>query len=718
VSTTNDPLSRAFAHHQRGELAQAEQLYRQVLAAEPRQADAWHLLGLVAYQTGRPAEAAESIRQAIQIQAQPAYFNHLGAACATLNQFEPAEDAFRKALALDAADPQSHYNLAALMGQLGRKQEAAASYREAVRLQPAFAEAHFNLGNLYCDFDRLADAEACYLAAIAARPNYLKALSSLAAVQSLQGRFDETEPLWRRVLAVEPNHVEALYRLGSLLQTQGRLAEAAPFLERAVILDPRHSAAQSNLGCVYRGLKQLDRAEQCFRIALDTKPDFPAALVNLASLLHDRRDYDGAVVYCRKALELDADSYAAHHNLCSAYHAKKQFETALEHAHRSREIDPNSAEAWANVGVTQVMLGQTEEAIDVLERALVLDPGSVRARYSLAGALHQLGRDDEALAAYDEALRVDPDSPETHCYRSFVHLSRGHFEQGWRDYEWRLKSKDYQLRSYDAPLWDGSPLAGRSLMVLAEQGLGDTLHFIRYLDVLKSYEGTVYVDVHAELAPLLRASGFTGVIARPAELPRCDYRIPLLSLPRVLGTTLETIPRRVPYLAADPRSLKLWRSRVPSTEIFKVGIVWQGNPEYMFDHWRSIPLAEFAPLSKIAGVQWFSLQKGAAAKQVTSAPLPLVDWAPALETFLDTAAAICNLDLVITCDTAVAHLAGGLGLPVWLALPKPAEWRWLTDRSDSPWYPTMRLFRQPRRGDWASVFAEMAGELEQRVGKR
>jgi hypothetical protein len=354
----------------------------------------------------------------------------------------------------------------------------------------------------------------------------------------------------------------------------------------------------------------------------------------------------------------------------------------------------------------------------VLKRVIALDPMRVKAIYSLAGGLHQLGRDDEALAVYDEALRVEPDSPETHYYRSFVHLSRGNLAEGWRDYEWRLKCKDYQLRPYDAPTWDGSPLAGRSLMVLAEQGLGDTLHFIRYLDLLKSHGGSVFVDVQAALAPLLKTSGFTGVIARPAELPRCDYRVPLLSLPQVLGTTLDTIPRRVPYLAADPRLLKLWRSRVPASEIFKIGIVWQGNSEYMFDHWRSIPLAEFAPLSRIAGVQWFSLQKGAAAQQVASAPLPLVDWAPALETFLDTAAAICNLDLVITCDTAVAHLAGGLGLPVWLALPQPAEWRWLTDRSDSPWYPTMRLFRQSRRGDWASVFAEMANQLEQRVGQR
>lgn len=720
MSTSSEPFSQAYACHERGDLAQAEQLYRQVLAAQPRNADAWHLLGLIAYQTGRHAEAAQAIQQAISIQEQPQYHNHLGAVYATLEQYAPAEASFRRALTCNPADPQAHYNLAALLGRLDRKSEAVESYRESVRLSPRFAEAHFNMGNVLRDLNRLPEAEAAYAAAVAARPNYVKALSSLAATQSLLGNFDKTEPLWQRILSIQPDHVEALYRLGSLYQLQDRLAEAAPLLQRAVNLDPSHSAAQSNLGCVYRGLKELDRAEQCLRLALSIKPDFPAALVNLASLLHDRKDYEAAAAYCRKALELDPDSYAANFNLGSGYHAQKQYEPALKAFRKAIEIDPDSADAAANLGATLQMSGRVDEAIEQLQKAIALDPHHALAHCCMGGALEQTGRNEEALAAYDESLRINPESAETHYYRSFLLLSRGRFKEGWAEYGWRLKCKDFKLRSYDAPLWDGSPLDGRSLMVLAEQGLGDTLQFVRYLKQIQRAGEIVNFDVQPELATLLQASGYAGVIARGSELPHSDLCVPLISLPGILGTTLETIPGQVPYLAADPRSLKNWRARLPRADAFKVGIVWQGNPSYTFDHWRSIPLEEFAPLANIPGVQLYSLQKGPGVEQLKtfSERIKIIDLGSALESFLDTAALTCNLDLVISCDTGVAHLAGGLALPVWLALPKAGEWRWLKGRADSPWYPTMRLFRQPRLGDWASVFAQMKEELSLLVSAR
>ncbi len=720
MSTSSDPFSLAFACHQRGDFAQAEQLYRQVLTNQPRNADAWHLLGLVAYQSGRHAEAAQAIHQAIEIQEQPQYHNHLGAVYATLEQYAPAEASFRRALACNPADAQAHYNLAALLGRIDRKLEAIDSYRESARLNPQFAEAHFNLGNLLRDLNRLPEAEAAYTAAVAVRPDYVKALSSLAATQSIRGNFDKTEPLWRRIIEVDPNHVEALYRLGSLCQLQDRLAEAAPLLQRAVNLDPNHSAALSNLGCVYRGLKELDRADQYLRLALCVRPDFPAALVNLASLLHDRKDFEAAAAYCRKALQLEPDSYGANFNLASAYLSRKQYEPALEAFRRATEIDPRSAEAATGLGSTLLMLGQLDQAIEELERAIALDPRNAKARCCLAGTLEQQDRDEEALAAFDESLAIDPNSAETHYYRSFWLLSQGRFEEGWREYDWRLKCNDFKLRSYDAPVWDGSPLDGRSLMVLAEQGLGDTLHFVRYLNLLKREGEIVNFDIHPELVSLLQASGFTGVIARGSELPRCELRVPLISLPGLLGTTLETIPCQVPYLAADPRSLKNWRARLPRENAFKVGIVWQGNPSYPFDRRRSIPLEAFAPLVEIPGVQLYSLQKGLGVEQLQSAGerMRIVDLGSSLESFLDTAAVACNLDLVISCDTAVAHLAGGLALPVWLALPKTGEWRWLKGRSDSPWYPTMRLFRQPRLGDWASVFERMKEELALLVSAR
>jgi hypothetical protein len=254
--------------------------------------------------------------------------------------------------------------------------------------------------------------------------------------------------------------------------------------------------------------------------------------------------------------------------------------------------------------------------------------------------------------------------------------------------------------------------------------LGDTLHFIRYLKVLERTGGRVFFEVQPILAPLLKASGYRGVIPRGSPLPRFDVQIPLMSLPMALSTTLETIPAEVPYLAADSRLIKTWRTHLRSIAGFKIGAVWQGNPQYAMDHFRSFPLAQLAPLAEIEGVQLVSLQKHAGSEQIAALEgrFTVVDLSSTLDTtagaFMDTAAVMCNLDLVVTSDTAAAHLAGGLGVPVWLALPTVAEWRWLRTRSDSPWYPTMRLFRQSRRGEWPDVFAQMKDALAARVRHR
>jgi hypothetical protein len=327
------------------------------------------------------------------------------------------------------------------------------------------------------------------------------------------------------------------------------------------------------------------------------------------------------------------------------------------------------------------------------------------------------GLDDEALACGEEALRVNPDNAEVHYYRSFVHLSRGDYAAGWPEFEWRLKCKEFKLRQLDAPKWDGSPLEGRTLVIVAEQGLGDTLHFIRYVRPLQAANENVYVEAPSALVPLLKASGIKGVIPGGSPLPRLDVYAPLLSLPGIQGTTLETVPSQVPYLAADPRLMKLWRGRLRRAGGLKVGIVWQGNVDYMFDHLRSIPLAHYAALAGVTNVRLVSLQKGPGTDQLPAVArhVDIIDLGNTLDAesgpFMDTAAIMCNLDLTITSDTAAAHLAGGLGVPVWLALSSSPEWRWMTGRADSPWYPTMRLFRQESPGDWEKVFSRMKAAL-------
>ncbi len=720
-----EALSIAFTHHQRGELAQAEQIYRTIIEHEPNHADAWHLMGVAAHQAGRHAEAIEHISRALAISGPNAnYLNHLGAAHATLEHLEEAEHCFRQAAALGPNDPQVHYNLAALLVLRGKKPEAAESYRRAIALSPKFIEAQFNLGNLMRDEGNLEEAERCYAAALAARPNYMKAAMALANIQLRLKKSTAAESTYRLALQSDPENADARYWLGSLMQSQGRLEEAATMLQSAVVRNPRHVEAQNNLGCVFRALRRLDQAEQCFRLALNEAPNMAQSLSNLGSVLHDRKEYDAAADLFRRAIAAQPDFIQAHNNLGTVFQDQRRYDEALACYRTALDLDPTLAETQLNVGSALQMQGHLDEAIELYHRSIESDPNVPRAHYCLGAALHTLGRDDEALAAYAEALRQKPDYAEAHYNRSFVHLARGDLATGWQDYEWRLKCKDYKGRKFKVPRWDGGPLENRTLLVHAEQGLGDTLHFIRYLKLVQRKGGSVYVEVPPALAPLLRASGITGVIPGGSPLPRFDLEIPLLSLPMVLGTTLENIPAEVPYLAADPRLIKQWRGPLRKLPGLKIGINWQGNRDYAFDHFRSIPLAEFAPLAEVAGVTLISLQKGYGTEQLAKVisqfdPINLGDsFDTAAGPFMDTAAVISSLDLVVTSDTATAHLAGGLGVPVWLALAKAPEWRWLLEREDCPWYPTMRLFRQSHAGDWAGVFARMKRELTALVQKR
>jgi tetratricopeptide (TPR) repeat protein len=725
VPTIPEALSIAFNHHQRGELPQAESIYRQIVDHEPNHADAWHLWGVAAHQAGRHEEAIAHIQRALAIGGPNANFlNHLGAAYASLERHQEAEDVFRQASSLAPNDPQVHYNLAALFNLRGNKAEAIESYRRAVALAPKFAEAQFNLGNLLRDAGDFPGAEYCFAAALAARPTYVKGALSLANMQLRLNKHTAAESTYRIALQVDPENVDAHYWLGSLLQSQQRLDEAAIELQAAVVRNPRHLEAQNNLGCVFRALGRPDQAEQCFRIALDAAPDFGPTLNNLGSVLHDRKDYLAAADLFRRAIAAQPEFVEAHNNLGTVYQDQKQFDEALKCYRRALELQPDSAEAQLNVGSVLQMQGHLSEALEMYDRSLAINPKIARTHYCRGAGLHTAGRDDEALAAYAEALRLQPDYAEAHYNRSFVHLARGDLQAGWEDYEWRLKCKDYKGRQFPVPRWDGSPLGNRTLLVHAEQGLGDTLHFIRYLKTLQRQGGCVYVEVPPPVVPLLKASGFTGVIPGGSPLPRFDVQIPLLSLPYVMGTTLQTIPAYVPYLAAEPRLIKQWRGQLRSQPGFKVGLVWQGNRDYAYDHFRSIPLAAYAPLGEVAGVQLISLQKGYGSEQLAAlgGAFQVLDWGSSLDTtsgaFMDTAAVMSSLDLVISSDTATAHLAGGLGVPVWLAVAQAPEWRWLLERSDCPWYPTMRLFRQRTTGDWSDVFAAMKSQLAALVQKR
>jgi hypothetical protein len=327
------------------------------------------------------------------------------------------------------------------------------------------------------------------------------------------------------------------------------------------------------------------------------------------------------------------------------------------------------------------------------------------------------------VAEFRRAIRLAPNYAEAHKNLAHSLLRGGQFAEGWREYEWRWQCREFPRLPYTQPAWDGSPLEGRTLLLCAEQGLGDTIQFVRYAPLLKRRGGRTVVAAQKPLLPLLAGCpGIDALADRDAAPPPYDVFAPLLSLPRLLGTTPADVPAEVPYLQARPDLVERWREELRPLDGFRVGIAWRGSPGYRMDRLRSFPLSHFEPLARLPGVRLVSLQKGPGVEQLRELDgrFPVVDLAGRLDEasgpFMDTAAVMRNLDLVVSCDTAVAHLAGALGVPVWLALSCAPEWRWLVGREDSPWYPTMRLFRQESAGAWEDVFRRMAAALRERIG--
>src|SRR5262249_19269542 len=438
------------------------------------------------------------------------------------------------------------------------------------------------------------------------------------------------------------------------------------------------------------------------------KPDDSGAHINLGHILARQDKLDEAAASYEQALRLKPDDPEAHNNLGIVLGKLNRLDEAAARFRQALGLKPDHADAHNNLGSVLEKQDKLEEATACFHQALCLKPDYPGVHNNLGIVLWKQGRFEEAVASYGQALDFQPDYPEAHWNRGLAWLTMGRLEQGWRGYEWRWKCKEFgSLPPFQAPLWDGSPLDGRTILIHAEQGLGDTLQFVRYMPLVEQRGGRVILHCQPPLTRLLaRSPGIERLLAHGDPLPEFDVHVPLLSLPGLFGTTLESVPAEVPYVEAEPQLVEAWRERLGSYRGFKVGIVWQGNPDHRMDRYRSTRLTQFAPLARLPGGHLFSLQKGPGVEQLAALtdPFPVTDLGSGLDDFRDTAAVLKNLDLVVSVDTSVAHLAGALGIPVWVALHFPAEWRWLMGREDSPWYPTMRLFRQTSPGQWEDVF--------------
>jgi tetratricopeptide (TPR) repeat protein/glycosyltransferase involved in cell wall biosynthesis len=460
---------------------------------------------------------------------------------------------------------------------------------------------------------------------------------------------------------------------------------------------------------------ELTTAERFYRQVLEQMPNHPVALTNLGMILKNQGNCQEALACYQQALPYAPPEVGLHYNLGNALWELGNREAAIAQFERVIVLQPNHVEGYNNLGMVLHELGELETAIPYFEQAITLNPNYAQGYNNLGLVLHDLGRVEEAIACYDNALRLQPDYSEAHNNRGIALLIQGDLRQGFRDYEWRWRVKAApDLPPIPAPFWDGSDLQGKTILLHAEQGLGDCIQFIRYAALLVQRGGRVVALVNPPLVRLFEGvPGISRVSAYWSELAPIDVWIPLLSLPHILGTTLATIPGEVPYLT--PTHLAPVILDAPG---FKVGIVWAGNPQHKGDRTRSCPLPYFLPLLNIPGIKWYSLQKGQEETRIRQQNLPIEDLAPYLQDLADTAAVIAQLDLVITVDTSVAHLAGALGKSVWVVLSYAPDWRWMLNRSDSPWYPTLRLFRQEERGDWQGVFDEVAQSLTEVLATR
>ena len=418
----------------------------------------------------------------------------------------------------------------------------------------------------------------------------------------------------------------------------------------------------------------------------------------------------------RRAIAVEPNNAEAHNDLGNALNEKGQLDEAIAAYRQAVALDPNFSEAHNNLGVVRFQ-GKLDEAIASYGRAIALSPNFAEAHNNLGTGLQEKGQLDEAIAAYRRAIAYKPNYAESHSNLAKALLLCGDFKEGWQEYEWRWKVQGFPSpkRGFSQALWDGGELRGRAILLHAEQGLGDTIQFVRYLPLVVQRGGKIIVECQSELQRLFRGmAGDYEIVAFGQPLPAFDFHCPLPSLPHALGTTLADIPQNVPYLSAEPTLVEVWRRTLgASNGELKVGLAWAGNPRFESDGTRSLNLRQLTPLAGARGVKFYSLQKGAAGEQAKNPPvgLELVDLGPKLNDFADTAAVMSLLDLIITTDTSVPHLAGALARPVWAMLQFVPDFRWLLEREDSPWYPTMRLFRQRSAGDWDGVIGRVAESL-------
>ncbi len=521
-----------------------------------------------------------------------------------------------------------------------------------------------------------------------------------------------------KAMKLKKDDPSVLCNRATLLSALNRCQESEKDFQMALKLAPRSSHIYNNLGNLYKKLQRFQEAANCYHQAILYDKNCYSALKNLGAIQQEHGQYRQAAVHLKQALARKPDVPDVLHRLAIALKNLRQEKEALVCLEKVRELEPDNPQVYCNLGNTYVNMHEFDKAFEQYAIAEKIKPDNY-SLYSNRGFAYQSQGDyAKALQCYEKALSLNPKDADAHFNRSLTLLLLGRFDEGWREYEWRWKNKKFPNLYYKIPQWKGENLAGKRILIAIEQGFGDCINFCRYAPLLKDKGAYVILETHEALNRLMESlPGVDDIMVRDknTQPPSVDYQVPLLALPQRFGKGIEDIPQNIPYLSTNEAESVVGKKKLSVGEGMKIGLVWAGNPSHKRDRCRSITLEQFYPLFELPDTQFFSLQKGKQASELNTCAYPVIDLAVGIENFADTAAIISQLDLVICVDTAVAHLAGALGVPVWVALHMVPDWRWLLERRDTPWYPSMQLFRQHEFDSWEGVIQEMLEKLYERL---
>jgi protein O-GlcNAc transferase len=712
----SEQLQPIIILYNQGQLQQALSESSQMLERFPNSIVLYNIVGASNAGLMQFDDAIDSYKQALKIK--PDYaeaYNNMGVVLMDKGEPMAAIDSYKKALQFKPNYAEAYYNMGAALQDKGDPVAAIDSYKKAIKFKPSYAVAYNNMGVALKEKGDPAAAIDSYKQALKIKPDYAEAYNNMGVALKEKGNPAAAIDSYKQALKIKPDYAEAYINMGNALKDKGELEAAIDSFKQALKIKPVYVEAYNNMGTALQEKGDPGAAIDSYKQALKIKPDYAEAYNNMGAALQGKGYPDAAIDSYKKALKIKPDYAGAYNNMGNALQEKGDPGAAIDSFKQALKIKPDYAEVYNNMGAALQGKGDPDAAIDSYKQALKIKLDYAEAYNNMGIALKDKGELVAAIDSLKQALKIKPDYAEAHHNKSLAHLLLQDFDAGWPLYEWRLFKKDAPAVSPRKNLaWDGKQsLKGKRFLIYEEQGLGDIIQFCRYLPFLQEDAQVTFKltpKLHALIATMNCDISFSAILPNESDI---DFEAPLMSLPLLMGTSVDTIPPQSPYLFADDAKIQAWQKNLLSDK-FKIGICWQGS-KAKIDRGRSFPLNLFKGISSVSGVELISLHKGDGEEQLTEIAFDVkkfgIEFDGGQDAFLDTAAVIMNCDLVITSDTAVAHLAGALGRQTWVVLQHIPDWRWMLNRSDSPWYPSMTLYRQNTRGDWLKVFRTMEQDL-------